>query len=214
MPDSSNNFRHLSLRLATQGSAAFSGGGGRKVSPTTLANKGNAGGHGRSLNTSVDVITANWSTEQGQRKEDDKPALPEAISLILEVDPKTFDADALKSFGIEVVADLEEGYIIGASADTDLSELRKKIGNFINAERGGGKVPEIWQILDGTRRPEYILSNALKADWEELSDGQEYIVDVGIACINIREQYSRCPKRKISDTAEKFQGRVDRWLSR
>jgi len=214
MPDSPNNFRHLSLRLATQGSAAFPGGGGRKVSSTTLANKGNAGGHGRSLNTSVDSITANWGAEQEQRKEDDKPALPEAISLILEVDPKAFDADALKSFGIEIVADLEEGYIIGASADTDLSELRKKIGNFINAERGGGKVPEIWQILDGTQRPEYILSDALKAEWENLSDGQEYIVDIGIACIDIKEQYSRCPKRKVSETNEKYQQRVDRWLSK
>jgi hypothetical protein len=214
MPDSPTNFRHLALQLATQGSAIFPGGGGRRVSPTTSANKANAGGHGRSLNTSVDLITANWSTEQEQRKEEDKPALPEAISLILEVDPRTFDAEALKSFGIEVVADLEEGYIIGASADTDLSELREKIGNFINAERGGGKVPEIWQILDGTQRPEYILSDVLKAEWEELSDGQEYIVDVGIACIDIREQYSKCPKRKISDTDEKFQESVDRWLSK
>lgn len=214
MPDSPNNFRHLSLRLATQGSAAFPGGGGRKVSSITLANKGNAGGHGRSLTNSVDSITANWDTEQEQRKKDNKPALPEAISLILEVDPKAFDADALKSFGIEVVADLEEGYIIGASADTSLSELRKKIGNFINSERGGGKVPEIWQILDGTQRPEYILSDALRADWEDLSDGQEYVVDVGISCIDIREQYSRCPKRKISETDEKYQQRVERWLSK
>jgi hypothetical protein len=30
----------------------------------------------------------------------------------LQVDPNLFDADALKSFGIEVVADLEEGYIM------------------------------------------------------------------------------------------------------
>ncbi|NEQ48419.1 MAG: hypothetical protein F6K00_34765 [Leptolyngbya sp. SIOISBB] len=73
------------------------------------------------------MITTNWQAEQEQRKEAGKPDLPDAVSFILQVDPAAFDADNLKSFGIEVVADLEEGYIIGASTDTELSELRKKV---------------------------------------------------------------------------------------
>jgi hypothetical protein len=194
--------------------ASLQGGGGRKVSPITAANKGDAGGHGRKLSSSVDLITTNWQAEQEKRKEEDKPDLPEAVSFILKVDPAAFDADNLRSFGIEVVADLEEGYIIGASADTELSELRKKIEKFINSERGGGKVPEIWELIEGTRRPEYILSDQLRTDWDQIQDNQEYIVDVGISCIDIQEQYSQCPQQERYKTDESFQQGIERWLSK
>ncbi|MCC5899111.1 MAG: S8 family peptidase [Phormidium sp. BM_Day4_Bin.17] len=193
---------------------AYAPSGGRGGSATTLANKGNAGGHSSKLKSSVDLITTNWKKEKEKRKKEGKPELPDAVSFILQVDPGLFDADALKSFGIEVVADLEQGYIIGASADTELSELRKKIEQFINSQRGGGKVPEIWEILEGTQRPEYILSDGLKAEWNQILEQQEYIVDIGVSCINIQEQYQRCPKRRESESNEKYQKRVNKWLDK
>jgi hypothetical protein len=113
-----------------------------------------------------------------------------------------------------VVADLEEGYIIGASADTELSELRKKIEKCIKDERGGGQVPAIWEILEGTNRPEFILSDKLKAHWDQVQDNQEYVIDVGISCIDIQEQYSRCPQRERYKTDEGFQQGIERWLSK
>lgn len=213
MPDNASNFPHLPLRLANQGIAA-SPRVVRQASTRTAANKGDAGGHGSRLKSSVDVITTNWQTEQEKRKEEGKPDLPDAVSFILQVDPAAFDADNLRSFGIEVVADLEEGYIIGASADTELSELRKKIEKFINSEWGGGKVPAIWELLEGTQRPEFILSDKLRVEWDQITDEQEYIVDVGISCIDIQTQYSYCPKRKESETDAKFQERVERWLDK
>ncbi|WP_263971220.1 S8 family peptidase [Leptolyngbya sp. PCC 6406] len=160
------------------------------------------------------MITINWQEEQKKRQEEGKPDLPDAVSFILQVDPDAFDADNLRSFGIEVVADLEEGYIIGASADTELSELRKKIVNFINSETGRGKVPAIWELLEGTNRPEFILSDKLRTGWDQIQDNQEYIVDVGISCIDIQEQYSRCPKRERYKTDESFQQGIERWLSK
>jgi len=212
MPDSSNHFPHLSLRLVKDGMASLSGGG--KDSARTLENRGDVGGHGTNLKSSVDLITANWKEEKKKREEEGKPELPDAVSFILQVDPGLFDADALKGFGIEVVADLEQGYIIGASADTELSELRKKIEQFINSQRGGGRVPKIWEILEGTQRPEYILSDGLKAEWNQILEQQEYIVDIGVSCINIQEQYSRCPKRKEPESDEKYQKRVNKWLDK
>jgi len=214
MPDRSNQFPHLSLRLVQEGIASAPPGGGGRVSVTTLTNRGDAGGHGSKLKSSVDLITTNWKKEKEKRKKEGKPELPDAVSFILQVDPDLFDADALKSFGIEVVADLEQGYIVGASADTELSELRKKIEQFINSQRGGGKVPEIWEILEGTQRPEYILSDGLKAEWNQILEQQEYIVDIGISCINIQEQYARCPKRDESDNDEKYQKRINKWLDK
>jgi subtilisin family serine protease len=214
MSEQLNQFSHLPLRLTNEGTAAAPTGGGRKTSATTLANRGNAGGHGSKLKSSISTIVSNWETEREKRKQEGKPDIPNAISFILQVDPNLFDADALKSFGIEVVADLEEGYIIGASADIGLSELRKKIQQFIDSQHGGGKVPEIWEILEGTKRPEYILSPELQAQWHQISDHQEYIVDVGISCINIQEQYSRCPKRERFKSDANFQKSIDQWLGK
>lgn len=212
MSEQLNQFPHLPLRLTIQDTAALPPGGGRKPSTTTLANRGNAGGHGSKLKSSISSIVSSWEEEREKRKEEGKPELPDAVSFILQVDPNLFDADALKSFGIEVVADLEEGYIIGASADIGLSELRKKIQLFIESQPGGGKVPEIWEILEGTKRPEYILSPSLQAQWDQILDHQEYIVEVGISCINIQEQYSRCPKRESCKSDEDFQQKIDKWL--
>lgn len=209
-----NQFSHLPLRLTNQGTAAPPTGGGRKPSPTTLANRGNAGGHGSKLQFSISSLVSNWEVERETRREEGKPDLPDAVSFILQVDPNLFDADALKSFGIEIVAELEEGYIIGASADIELSDLRKKIQQFINSERGGGKVPEIWEILEGTKRPEYILSAELQDKWDRISDGQEYIVDVGISCINIQEQYSRCPNRENFNSDTDYSEKVNEWLNK
>lgn len=214
MSEQLNQFSHLPLRLTNQGTAAPPPGGGSKPSARTLANRGNAGGHGSKLKSSISSIVSNWEAEREKRKEEGKPELPDAVSFILQVDPSSFDADTLKSFGIEVVADLEEGYIIGASADIGLSELRKKIQQFIESQRGGGKVPEIWEILEGTRRPEYILSPSLQSQWDQISDHQEYIVDVGISCINIQEQYSRCPKRERFQSDADFQKSINRWLDK
>lgn len=149
MSEQLNQFSHLPLRLTNEGTAAAPTGGRRKTSATTLANRGNAGGHGRKLNSSISTLISNWETEREKRKEEGKPDLPDAISFILQVDPNLFNADALKSFGIEVVADLEEGYIIGASADIQLSELRKKIQQFIDSQRGGGKFQKYGKFWRG-----------------------------------------------------------------
>ncbi len=68
--------------------------------------------------------------------------------------------------------------------------------------------------MEGTKRPEYILSPSLKEQWNKISDHQEYIVDVGISCINIQEQYSRCPKRERFKNNEKFQKSINQWLDK
>ena len=213
MTESINHLPHILLRLVEEGRASVPRGRSR-VSERSLINRGDARRHGNALQSSVASITSEWNDEKEKRQEEGMPSLPTAVSFILEVDPDSFDADTLKGFGIEVVAELEGGYIIGASAETGLSELRRKIDQFINSQRGGGRIPEIWNILEGTLRPEYILSESLKAEWENIQECQEYLVDIGISCIDIRESYSRCPKRGRNETDDRFQRRVTRWLDR
>jgi hypothetical protein len=134
-----------------------------------------------------------------KREEEEKPPLPEkAIPIILQIDPTAFDAEDLKTYGIEVIAELENGYIIGASADdSEFSELQKKIEKFIKAERGGSKVAAIWDFIDGSKRPEYILSPELLNQWQQITDERIYTVDIGIACLGMKSQLPDCPEIKL-----------------
>jgi hypothetical protein len=194
MNDANRSFPHIELKFSTQGKASPPPGGGRKKTPQTQANLSDRWGHGNKLKGSVSGITSDWQGMLSERKKEQKPELPDAIPLILQIDPTAFDADELRKYGIEVIAELEDGYILGASADSQFTNLQEKIEHFIRKEVGGGKVPEIWDILDGTKRPEYILSPELQDQWGEIQDKEIYIVDVGIACIGEKSQLKKHPK--------------------
>ena len=213
MVERSDRFPHIQLRLAKEGIAAPQR-PGRKKDPQTLANSGDRWGHGSRLKSSVSSITANWKDTQEKREEEEQPELPKSRRIILKIDPNSFDPESLKSYGIELISEIEDGYIIGASADLELSELRKKIGNFIREEHGGGKVAEIWDLIDGIKKLEYILSPELMADWDLVKDDQIYTVDVGIACVGIKSKLSECPKIQKDENADHFQERVNRWIDK
>lgn len=138
-----------------------------------------------------------------------------AKPIILQIDPTTFDADDLRKYGIEVIAELEDGYIIGASVeDSEFSELQKKIEKFIRSEYGGNKVAEIWDIIDGSRRPEYILSPELLNEWNQIKDEQTYTVDVGISCIGTKSQFPNLLDQKPNESDDKYTRRVNEWINK
>ncbi|MCA6595418.1 MAG: S8 family peptidase [Pseudanabaena sp. M165S2SP1A06QC] len=212
MSERARQFPHIELQFAVEG-AAFSRSIPRTKTSTTLEKIGDRGGHGSTLKNSVSGIVSNWQAQLEDRKQEQKPDLPKAVPLILQIDPTAFDAEELRKFGIEVIAELEDGYIIGASADLQLTELQRKIEQFINSERGGGKVPEIWDILDGTRRPDYILSPELQEQWGQIQDNQTYVVDVGISCVGTKSQLRDYPRRESYKGDDNYIEAIHRWMS-
>ncbi len=216
MPDS-EKFRHLPLRLVSQGIASPPLGGKSKVSDTTLKNQGNIQGHSSKLKSSIDVLTINWQEEQKKRKEDGNPDLPNALSFILQVDPDAFDADTLKGFGIEVILEVEDGYILGASTDIELTKLQQKIQKFIASEHGGGTVAKIWEIVEGKfKRLEYILSPDLLASWNKILDEHIYTVEVSIACVGLNSKFSEYPKPKKGkdEDLKKYAKKIAKWIDK
>lgn len=213
MVERSDRFPHIQLRLTQEGIAASPKGGGRK-NAQTLANLGDRWGHGSRLNNSVSSITASWKNAKEKREEEEEPELPKSRRIILKIDPNFFDPESLKSYGIELIAELEDGYIIGASADLELSELQNKIGKFIRQENRSGKVAEIWDLIEGINKPEYILSPELMEHWDLVKDDQIYTVDVGIACLGIKSKLSERPKIEKDESPEHFQEKVNRWIDK
>jgi hypothetical protein len=186
MPERPEQFKHIPLRL-TKTDFARPGRPPRR-SERSNANRGDAGGHGGKLKSSVSSIISDWKDTLEKRQQEGMPDIPNVPSFILQVDPNSFDADELRKFGIEVILELEDGYILGASADADLTQLQQKIENFITAQ-GNLQVAEIWNILEGRfERLEYILSPDLRARWDQILDDHIYIVDVSIACVGLNSK--------------------------
>ncbi|MEH1960293.1 MAG: hypothetical protein V7L05_10495 [Nostoc sp.] len=129
MVESSQSFPHIPLRLTTEGRAA-SLPGALIRNPITVANLGNRQEHGNKLKVSIETLIFDWQDTQEKREEKNKSKVLYPISLILKIDPSYFDADRLRTFGIEVIAELEDGYILGISLDIELLQKEKLYDSF------------------------------------------------------------------------------------
>ena len=177
-------FPHLRFVQKLTGTPRFSGGG--NPNPITERNKQNRQQHSNQLFAGTDNVKSAWEQDYDRRDDLDlAPLDEEVIPIFLQIDPSLLNDVAfdLQAFGIEVLSEEDEGYVIGASLDK-LRSLEEKIKGFSNSQHGTGKVANLWEIIDGAReewKPQYILSEELYARWPVLQDDVQYQVEVGIA---------------------------------
>jgi hypothetical protein len=213
MPEKSRQFPHVSLKLTNAGTVPS--GRAPRRSARSNSNLNNRRGHGTQMQSSASTIASNWKSTLDERQEEGLPALPNVPSLLIRVDPQSLDIDKLKSFDIEVILEIEDGFILGASVDADLTKLQQKIQQFINEQYGGGKVAEIWEILEGRfNRLEHIVSPDLLARWDQLLDDHLYIVEVSIACVGLNPEFSKYPEKKDQEDSQRYASRVARWTDK
>jgi len=187
-----HNFEHLPLILREYGRANLHGGG--KASPQTRANKNARQAHSTSLTTSATALKANWETIKAQSAGQGVPIIPQGIPILLQVDPR-LDLDVLREkFAFEIVAEQEEGYVIVAAEDIDLTPFLAMVNEFAVAIHGSATIAEVHRLFDNpTDRLRHILSDRLLEVWPTITDAQVYIVDIGIACSGTQE----IPKRPV-----------------
>ncbi|MDP4176224.1 MAG: S8 family peptidase [Bacteroidota bacterium] len=208
------SFPHLSLPTKVNGKFRSPQGGSRIQNTQTQQNLNNRSGHGEYLSSSMHQLTAEWSSEKERRSTEQLPALPEAYPIFLQVDPNIFQPDQIKtSFGLEVIAEEDNGFIIGSSIDINLPTLAEKIDKFVNMSgKFKNKAAQLWQIVTGNQwRITEILSGELQAKWEEIQDNEKYIVDVGIAC---SIPIPNAPVKMTEETIEHHNERLERWKNR
>ena len=210
-----SNYPHIQFQLTASGTAYSNPNNRPRPSALSRQNRSNPVGHGGNLKASVSSIISTWQNTQEKRRKDGFPDIPNCPSLLLKVDPQSFDADSLKSFGIEVILELEGGYILGASVDTDLTKLQEKIETFILRESGAIKVAEILEISEGKLQClEDILSPDLLRHWDQILDEQIYTVEISIACVGLNPKFSDYPAQKHDETAERYATRISRWIDK
>lgn len=187
-------------------------GGKRELNERTAYNLNNRSAHGKNLTGALDNLSSTWAIKMAERAQSGLPDLPNpnVTPLFLQVDPEKFDIEALKGFGIEIIAEEENGYIIGASA-TEFYKLRAKIDKFVQERPKATNTSQLWQIVDGSRwRIEQILSEELQQKWESISDDEQLIVDIGIACYI---KISDAPYQATLTDSE-YKIKYDTWLAK
>lgn len=186
----------------------------KTVSQQTLDNLSNRRQHGRRLQSSVRRLTDEWNNQLAAREDVDFPELPnpDVIPIFFQIDSKDFDADQLHSFGIEVIAEEDGGFIIGASGD-NFTSLKTKIDEFIKKNgRFKNTAAKLWNIIEGNQwRVDYILSDELKAKWDNIGDDEALLVDISVACY---VKISATPAKKRNESEREFQRRYERWLEK
>ena len=176
-------FPHLNFIQKLFGKPRYFGNGGE--SPITKLNKLDRDWHGETLQKSTLKIRSDWKYSYEQRLSQRLAKIDETITpVFLQINPDIINAAFdLNSFGIEIISEEENGFIIGASFD-NLRSLEEKIKGFITSDHGTGKIAELWKIMDGNRevwKPEHILSEYLYSKWNEISDDEQYRIEVSIA---------------------------------
>ncbi|WP_421801044.1 S8 family peptidase [Flagellimonas sp.] len=175
---------HLKFVQKIKGNPRLRGGGGD--SQRTKENKKNRLVHGEYLQNKADELKKIWSENINNRVERKLAHLDkELIPIFLQTDPDllldiSYD---LQKFGIEIISEEEDGFIIGASND-GLKSLEQKIKGFIDQGHGTAKIAELWEIISGNReewKPKHILSEELLSQWPYIEDKAIYTLEVGIA---------------------------------
>ena len=184
------------------------------ISQATQDNLANRKQHGRELRNSVNQLINSWNNQLSEREAGELPVLPNAdiVPIFLQIDSSDFDAEQLYSFGIEVIAEEDDGFIIGVSSDNFVS-LKQKIAKFIR-EEGMFKntAARLWNIVLGNQwRIDYILSDELKAKWDTIEEDEVLLVDISIACY---VKISSAPTKGKAESQRDFQRRYQNWLNR
>ncbi|WP_207214190.1 hypothetical protein [Brumimicrobium glaciale] len=176
-------FPHLKFVQKLKGKPRFFGGGG--PNPRTLENKNNRQQHSQKLQRWSSSGKSDWINSFNQREDNNLANLDkDIVPIFIRVNPDIIDAEFdLESFGIELISEEEDGYIIGASLD-NFRTLEEKIQGFIDSEHGTGRIADFWEIFEGNRedwRPSHILSEKLLAEWQVIQDDKFYNLEVSIA---------------------------------
>ena len=212
MPET-HNFEHLPLLMRQRGPARLTGRG--NPTPQTVANRQSTARHSAALQTASGDAIREYKQFRDEREAEGRPVLPSGIPLLLQVDPG-LDLDALRHyFEFEIISEEEEGYVIVASEDLDLTVLAAAVAGFAVQLRGTATIAQVHRLGDAPgqySRLQRILSDALFEAWPRIRDDQEHVVDVGIACAGTVEIPNE-PVRGNRDTDASWAKKEEEWAT-
>ena len=207
MPD----FPHLKLPFKVEGNTKTQGGGNRNPNSKAItdANKERRQEHGQYLKSSAETLILQWEQIKAiKAKENIESPNTNDIPVFLKVDTEVFDIDTFRLWGIDLISEEEEGYIIGASTD-NLEKFNESIDAFLNENgKRKDKAAQIWELVtDESWRINKLLAEDLKEVWDEINSENIYTVELGVSChVPNTKKY---PNRSSFNSEEKFNEKVE-----
>lgn len=181
------DFPHLKLPFKVEGTAKpFKGGGTRNPAAIAITNgnKENRQNHGKSLNKSADSLIDKWAKiKEEKQKQGIKIPNENDIPVFLKIDTSVFNIESLRHWGIDVISEEQDGFIIGASID-GLKAFKVNINQFL-AEQGTykNKAAQIWEfITDDSWRVSQLLKGEISKIWNDIEENKIYTVELGVSC--------------------------------
>lgn len=201
-------FKHLPLPMVLQGKPKLNGHG--PTSPQTNKNRENRTPHGLYIKNRSAELSRFWRERRFDRNQQGFPALETGIPILLEIDPFS-NIDFLRGLGFEIVCELEEGFIIVATDDTDLRALNEKTDEFIeNIRKKCNSPAKVYALCEDTDRIGRILAPELYNKWPNIEDNQVYLIDIGVSCCG-NVELPDYPIRKEEESDEHYIIREQKW---
>lgn len=176
-------FPHLNFVQKIDGKPRLKRGG--SASPISNRNKADRVGHSTKLQRWVTACKNDWNLSFDLRESSGFAELDKDVQPVyLQINPDIINAEFdLETFGIEIISEEEDGFIIGASLD-NFRTLEEKINGFLTSVHGTGKIADFWEIFEGNRedwKPKHVLSEELFSKWDQIQDDEVYKLEVSVA---------------------------------
>jgi|APEBP8051073178_1049388.scaffolds.fasta_scaffold01816_7 subtilisin family serine protease len=201
-------FPHLKLPIKVQGSLSKPSRGFSTTQSRTLENKTNRQAHAHGLQQKLQSLAGKWrGVIEAKKEQGVEVRNPDHIPLFLQIDKDAMPIDSLVNWGIDIVSEEPDGYIIGASID-NLTAFQENVNQFLNGQgRYKDTAAKIWDINDDISWRTDLIKGELKSIWDNINLGQNYFVEVGVSCqVPNKKKY---PAINDFDSEENYNKKVD-----
>lgn len=207
MPEN-RDFSHLPIPLLYVGKPKLRG--FSPFSERTKNNCNNRVDHGNYLKRRSSELSRFWKERRTNSSEENIPEIQAGIPILLEIDPSS-DIEFLRGLGFEIVCEIEDGFIIVASEDIDLTCFNEKINNFIQNVSSRCNTPaRVYALCEDSDRLRRILSDDLYSKWDSIAEDSMYCIDIGISCCGNIKLPDR-PFRDEQETDANYAKREQKW---
>lgn len=173
----------------------------------TAQNKQNRQSHSGMLRSRAQELSRFWQDHKTERQTQNLPTIEGGTPFLLEIEPTT-DIEFLRGLGFEVVCDLDEGFIVVSSEETDLSKFLEKVDGFIDSNHGTGNIAKVYALHNDDDRLKRILSEELYNQWSTLDASSNYTVEISVSCSGIGSPPHMTDRRE-NESGDDYKKRMD-----
>lgn len=173
------NFPHLPLIFRGTHRARLQGGG--QADERTVANRNDRLAHAGKLRSRFTSIRDKWISEQNERQQRGLPTIGDKTVFVLEL-PKEHNLTYLtKTFGLELVAEYEDGFVLAGAPGLDLRKIEAALAKFELDAHGGASCAKILEVYgpDDPQRLNRVLSEKLRGAWP-FTDAETRMLDIWV----------------------------------